>query len=94
MDIQHLRIEAVDAQGRRVREVSEKVQLKLTGDARILAVGNGNIANNELNIGSEISLHQGSCLVILRAGKTGGKISLEAQSNSMRKALWVDELTQ
>lgn len=94
MDIQHLRIEAVDAQGRRVREVSEKVQLKLTGDARILAVGNGNIANNELNIGNEISLHHGSCLVILRAGKTGGKISLEAQSNSMRKALWVDELTQ
>ncbi len=93
MDIKHLRIEAVDRQGRRVPEVNDKVSLKIEGDAHILAVGNGNISNHELNTGNEISLHKGSCLVILKAGKEGGKIRLEAQSKDIRKALWVDELT-
>lgn len=93
MDIVHLRIEAVDAKGRRDYQASGKVQLNLSGDARILAVGNGDITSHDANIGNEVSLHQGSCMVILRAGKEGGKISLEAQSNSIRKAVWVDELT-
>ena len=94
MGIRMLRVEAVDRQGRRVREYEDKICLNIEGDARILAIGNGDISNHELNIGKEISLHNGACQVILRAGKEGGKIKLTAtaQSNSIRKALWVDEL--
>lgn len=94
MDVRMLRVEAVDRQGRRVREYEDKICLNIEGDARILAIGNGDISNHELNIGKEISLHNGACQVILRAGKEGGKIKLTAtaQSNSIRKALWVDEL--
>lgn len=92
MDICHLRIEAVDKNGRRVHQADGKVQLSLEGDAKIIAIGNGNAANHELNQGNDISLHNGSCLVILRAGKEGGKIKLTAQSQTMRKALWVDSL--
>jgi len=58
------------------------------GDARIVAVDNGNILSDELHTGNTRRLYNGSALVILRAGQTPGKVILTvAASNGMRNRI-------
>ena len=66
----------------------------MKGDAKIVAVDNGNIASDELAIGkeqlantAERNLFQGSALVILRAGTNPSEIELVVNSDKWKKKL-------
>lgn len=95
-DLMHVRIYAVDKKGRRVLNVKDakafdKLTFTVKGDANIVAVGNGNIASDELHIGKtqlektiQRHLFQGSALVILRAGDKPGKIELSVAGEKMK----------
>ena len=54
------------------------------GDARIVAVDNGNMVSDELHATNRRKLFNGSALVILRAGKTPGEITLTAEGEGFR----------
>ena len=49
-DLQHLRITAVDSKGRRVLSAADDLRFEVEGDARIVAVTNGDITSEELNV--------------------------------------------
>ena len=95
-DLMHVRIYAVDKKGRRVLNVKDakafdKLTFTVKGDANIVAVDNGNIASDELHIGTtqlektiQRHLFQGSALVILRAGDKPGKIELSVAGEKMK----------
>ena len=88
MDLQHIRIHAVDKKGRRVYGTSGKLKFEVVeGDARIVAVSNGDIRSNELNVTDERSLYDGSALVILRSGRTPGKVVLKVTSEEFKDVL-------
>jgi beta-galactosidase len=63
------------------------VQFKLTGDAKILGVGNGDPSSHEPDQCKEglwkRSAFNGKCQVILQAGMTMGKVTLEAQAEGL-----------
>ena len=75
-DLQHVRITALDSRGRRAVSAQLRLTFSVTGDARIVAVDNGNNASDELHAVAERSLCNGSALIILRAGKKAGKVVL------------------
>ena len=79
-DLQHVRVYAVDKKGRRVLSADQKLTFRVSGDAEIVAVDNGNIQSDELAVGSERNLFLGSALVILRAGTTPSEVVLEVES--------------
>lgn len=81
-DLQHVRVTAVDRQGRRVPSVTEEVKFTVEGDAKIVAVDNGDMTNHEVNTLPHIHMHDGSALVVLRAGRNGGKVILYAKTGS------------
>ena len=83
-DLQHIRVIAVDAKGRRVRTCQEELQFDMEGDAHIVAVTNGDINSEELNIANHRRLWQGSAMVILRAGTTPSKITLRTKSATFK----------
>ena len=56
----------------------------LEGDARVVAVDNGNIVSDELHAVSERKLYHGSALVILRAGQNPGDITLITESDDFK----------
>ncbi|MBR0048202.1 MAG: DUF4982 domain-containing protein [Prevotella sp.] len=85
-DLQHVRIVAVDKKGRRVQTAATKVNFAVEGDARIVGVINGDINSHELTVGNTRSLYNGSCTVILRAGRTPGKVTLTATAPDMKAA--------
>ena len=83
-DLQHIRVIAVDAKGRRVRTCQEELQFDMEGDAHIVAVTNGDINSEELNVANHRRLWQGSAMVILRAGTTPSKITLRTKSATFK----------
>lgn len=84
MDLQHVRIHAVDKKGRRVYNVQEELKFSVEGDARIVAVSSGDHNSHELNATDHRKLYNGSALVILRAGKTPGAITLNTEATGFK----------
>ena len=83
-DLQHVRIVAVDSKGRRVLQAENELQFEVEGDARIVAVTNGDIASDELNVTNHRRLWQGSAMVILRAGKQPSGITLKTKTAQLK----------
>lgn len=83
-DLKHVRIYAVDNKGRRVPEANQLLTFEVEGDARIVAVDNGDLTSNEMFTGNQRSLYQGSALVILRSGKTTGNVILKMSGEGYR----------
>jgi beta-galactosidase len=85
-DLQHLRIIAIDSKCRRVATAPGEVRIKITGDATIAAMSNGNISNAELAVTDRQSLFNGSCLAILRSGMTPSQVTITAECEGMKSA--------
>ena len=83
-DLQHVRIIAVDSRGRRVPDASNELQFEVEGDARIVAVTNGDIESDELNVTNHRRLWHGSAMVILRAGSKPSKVTLKTTSDNFK----------
>ena len=83
-DLMHLRIEAVDNKGRRVPMAQDELKFEIEGDASIVAVSNGDINSDELNVTDHRHLWNGSALVILRAGKTASKATLKTSADGYK----------
>lgn len=84
LDLQHVRIHAVDKKGRRVFNCNEKLKFQVEGDARIVAVSSGDHRCDEMNVTDTRSLYDGSALVILRAGQTAGTVTLKVTSDTFK----------
>lgn len=86
IDLQHVRVIAVDSKGRRVQTVAADVQFTVTGGATLAAVSNGNQNSDELNVTDHRSLYRGSCLAILRAGDKPSKVTITATAKGLKTA--------
>ncbi len=86
MDLQHVRIQALDKKRRRVQTADAQVSFHVEGDARIVGVVNGDINSDEMTVGTQRKLYNGSCTVILRAGRNAGPVTLTATAPGMKPA--------
>ena len=84
MDLQHVRIEAVDKKGRRVSMAQDELTFSVEGDARIVAVTNGDNNSEELNVQDHRRLWNGSAMVILRSGQNPSKVQLKVSSPAFK----------
>ncbi|MBE6287142.1 MAG: glycoside hydrolase family 2 protein [Mediterranea massiliensis] len=85
MDLQHLRVVAVDKKGRRVLGAEQQLTFAIEGDAKIVAVDNGNIVSDEMHVSHQRKLFKGSAMIILRAGQTPGEITLITEGEGFKK---------
>ncbi len=87
LDLQHLRIYAIDNKGRRVATATGEVKVTLKGDAATLAaISNGNQRSDELNMVDHRLLFNGSVLAILRSDITPGTVTVTAETDGLRPA--------
>ena len=70
----HIRVHAIDSKGRRDYRSQDELEFSVEGDAKIVAVSNGDMLSDELNAVNTRSLYNGSAMVLLRAGKTAGQV--------------------
>ena len=84
IDLQHIRIAALDGKGRRVQTCSGEVTFSVEGNARIVGVSNGDITSDELGVGNHCTLFNGTCTIILRSTRTPGSVILTATSPGLK----------
>ena len=92
-DLMHLRIEAVDSKGRRVPTAEDELHFSVDGDAALVAVSNGDINSDELNVADHRCLWNGSALVILRSGRSPSKVILKTASEAYKPITTVLQTT-
>ena len=84
MDLQHVEVMLVDSKGRRIQTADDEVTFLVEGDASIVGVVNGDINSDEMMVGNHRRLYNGLCTVVLRSGRTAGKVVLTASSGQIK----------
>lgn len=84
MDLQHVRICAVDKKGRLVAAAGHPLRFTVEGPAEIVGVINGDITSNELTVGDTRQLYRGIATVILRSQQSAGKVSLTVTADGLK----------
>ena len=86
LDLQHIRVWAVDSKGRRVYDATQDVHFSVAGPASLVALSSGNHDSDELNVTDHRRLYQGSALCILRASREPGSVVLTATADGLKSA--------
>ncbi|WP_235922468.1 beta-galactosidase GalA [Flavobacterium difficile] len=85
-----INISITDEKGREVPVADNMVKFYLSGDAKIIGVGNGDPSSHEPDQCADgawqRSAFNGKCQVILQAGKSSGTIQFEAKANGLQSA--------
>ncbi len=84
IDLQHIKITAVDSRGRKVYLAEDQLKFRVEGDAEIVGVDNGNIVSHELHKVNERKLFHGTALVILRAGQNPSDVKLIVEGEGFK----------
>lgn len=82
-----VRVAILDAKRREMPTASDRVTFALSGDARLLGVGNGNPRSLEPDHATSRSAFNGLCMALVQAGATGGPIRLEARGDGLAPAM-------
>jgi beta-galactosidase len=85
-DICQIEYQITDDNGVRVPDSDAEVQFGLTGPARILGIGNGDLSNNENCQGDRHRAYQGRGLIILQTTGASGDIKLDANAFGLKSA--------
>ncbi len=89
-DLAFVTVEVLDEKGNPVPYADDMVTFRLEGPASIAAVDNGSpISHEPFRAGYRNAFH-GKCLVVIRSGKTAGKIRLTALSESFAQESTLD----
>ena len=86
MDLQHVKVVAVDKKGRTVQTTDKEVTFTVEGPADIVGVINGDINSDELTVGNKRRLYQGNCTLILRSQQKHGRVVVKAEAPGMKPA--------
>ncbi|WP_316807736.1 glycoside hydrolase family 2 TIM barrel-domain containing protein [Pedobacter agri] len=84
MDLQYVRVYAIDSEGRKVPTAAGEVAFDVEGSANLIAVDNGDHASNELFSGNKKNLHKGFVMAILRSKQIAGKVKLTVSAPGLR----------
>ena len=85
-DVAFFSVAVEDAQGRVAPITDNLVTFKVSGEGRLIGVGNGDPTDQESDKGSQRKAFSGLCMAIAQSTKSAGKIALEASSPGLTPA--------
>jgi len=85
-DVGHVEFRIVDANGVRVPDAEPEVKFEMTGPAKIIGLGNGDLSNSENCRDETHRAFQGRGLAILQAAMIPGDITLKATAPGLESA--------
>ena len=85
-DVSHVEFRIMDEKGVRVPNAEAEIKFDLTGPARIIGIGNGNLSSIESYQGGTHGAYQGRGLVIVQTTEASGGITLQASAPGLEPA--------
>lgn len=86
MDLQYLRVYAVDKEGRTVPTFKDEITFDVSGEAKLIAADNGDHSSEELFSGNKRTMFKGFAMAILRAKQNAGNVTIKATVNGLKQA--------
>lgn len=83
MDLQHVKVSAVDGKGLTDKDAAGKLRFKVDGPADIVGVINGDLTSDEAMTGDSRSLYNGTATVILRSRREAGPVTLTVTGDGL-----------
>ncbi|GGG26956.1 glycoside hydrolase family 2 TIM barrel-domain containing protein [Paenibacillus abyssi] len=83
IDLVHVEVNIVDADGILVPNAEVKVEFELAGEGRIVGIDSGNLASDEPYQGMARTTFFGKCLVIIQSSEMPGTIELRARADGL-----------
>ena len=84
MDLQYVKVYALDSKGRKVPTATGNVKFELDGEASIYAVDNGCHTGDGLFRGDNIDLYRGFAMAILRPTRQAGNVTLKISTPGLK----------
>ncbi len=84
MDLQYVKVYAVDSKGRTVPATTGEVTFDVMGNAKLIAVDNGDHTSDELFDGNKRLLYNGFAMAILRSEKTAGQAKIKVSAPGLK----------
>jgi beta-galactosidase len=85
-DVAMFAVEVHDAQGRVVPIADNEVTFRVSGEGKLIGVGNGDPTSHESDKGTSRKAFSGFCMAIVQSTKTAGNITVEATSPGLTPA--------
>jgi beta-galactosidase len=79
-------VSVLDAKGRLVPNTNNRVYFHLTGDGRIMGVGNGNPSDHDSDKADQRNAFHGHCMAVVQAGSHPGVLQLTVTSPGLTSA--------
>ncbi|MGI4020871.1 MAG: glycoside hydrolase family 2 TIM barrel-domain containing protein [Janthinobacterium lividum] len=92
-DVVYVTATIVDAQGIPCPNSDKLIKFSINGGGEIAAVDNGNIASHELYQTTERSAYRGTCIAIIKAKSSNGKVVVKAASAGLAEGSVTVDLT-
>ncbi len=85
MDLQYIKVYAVDNKGRIVPTSEGEVIFDISGVSKLIAVDNGDHTTDKIfSENNKITLYNGFAMAILRSSQTAGEVKIKASSNGLK----------
>ena len=84
MDLQYIKVYAVDREGRIVPTFNGEARFDISGEAKLIAVDNGDHSSDELFSGNQRKMFKGFAMAILRAKQTAGKVNAKVSVKGLK----------
>ena len=87
MDLQYVKVYAVDKKGRVVPTYQGEVTFDVSGEAKLIAVDNGDHLTDRIFCqGNSIALHNGFAMAVLRSNRQSGGVKVTASCQGVKRA--------
>lgn len=86
MDLQYIKVYAVDSEGRIVPTFKGEITFDVSGEAKLIAVDNGDHSSDELFSGTQRTMYRGFAMAIIRAKQTPGKVNIKVSVKDLKPA--------
>lgn len=84
MDLQYVKVYAVDSEGRVVPTFKDDATFAVSGEAKLIAVDNGDHSSDELFSGNQRTMYKGFAMTIVRANQTAGTVNIKVSVKGLK----------
>lgn len=85
MDLQYVKVYAIDSKGNRVPTASGELTFELSGEAKLVALDNGDHSSDDLFSGNKKTMYKGFAMAILRSGQKSGTVKLNVTGEGLKQ---------
>ncbi|MGH9352971.1 MAG: DUF4982 domain-containing protein, partial [Terriglobia bacterium] len=85
-DVSVIEVHVVDSQGRLAPRAANEISFQISGNGKIIGVGNGNPTSHEPDKASHRRAFNGLCVAIAQSTKQAGDFSIQASSPGLESA--------